>query len=213
MNDFRAHHGLRFPLKRTKTTLSTLLWFHLLLFWLIFFPSATVACCGPSRSFSFFSSIRTWQQGKLLSKHRGNLLAADSKVLFVLTHAGLFELFAVTHVFLHVLLKWKWYPHVLVCSLQQWVFEVVLDFFLLRIFLKSATLRRVVLESPDFYIWVAISFVLCSLQETKLLLGYCVECCSTVERLYWNWTHRKLFCHHLPKMLHTLSIFSCKYNF
>lgn len=118
VNDFCAHHGLRFPLKRTKTTLSTLLWFHLLLFWLIFFPSATVACCGPSRSFSFFSSIWTWQQGKLLSKHRGNLLAADSKVLFVLTHAGLFELFAVTHVFLHVLLKWKWYPHVLVCSLQ-----------------------------------------------------------------------------------------------
>lgn len=118
MNDLSAHHGYGFPLKRTKKTKTTCLLavvsvvsFSNLL---IFFSSATVTYCGTMQQFFW-----RWQQGKLSSiQTEQNFLGADSKVLFVLlTHAGLFELFAVTRVFLHVLLKWKWYPHTLV-----WVF-------------------------------------------------------------------------------------------
>lgn len=103
-NDLSAHHCYGFPLKRTKKNLR---WFHLFLFSnvLIFFLSATVTCCGQcSRFFSLLFGLDN-RVNSLLSKRRGNFLG--SKVLFVLTHAGLCELFAVTRVFLHVLSKWK----------------------------------------------------------------------------------------------------------
>lgn len=70
----------------------------------VFFVSATVTCCGTYKS-SFSSSLGHDNRVTLLSKRRGNLFLADLKVLFVLRRAGLFELFAVTRVFLHVLLK------------------------------------------------------------------------------------------------------------
>lgn len=70
----------------------------------------------------------------LLSKRGGNFLG--SKVLFVLTHAGLCELFAV----FSFMCCWSENPHMLVCDLQEWRgFNL---FFILRNFLKSATLRR-----------------------------------------------------------------------
>lgn len=53
----------------------------------------------------FFPSIWTQQQGELSFIQTQKELSTDSKVLFVLRHAGLFELFAVTRIFLHVLLK------------------------------------------------------------------------------------------------------------
>lgn len=55
----------------------------------------------PKQRFIFIFSLLFGlnKQGKLFYPN------TDSKVLFVLTHAGLLELFAVSNVFLHVLLK------------------------------------------------------------------------------------------------------------
>lgn len=75
------------------------------------------------------------------------------------------------------------------------------QFFKGFFFLKSATQqrcrRRTVLQITRLL--YQSSNILCLVFTTGnagQLLGYWVEICSTVERLYRYWSHCKLFCHH-----------------
>lgn len=172
---------------------------------LIFFP-ATVTCCGPNSS--FFSCTWTWQQGKLFYPNaKGNFLGADSKVLFLCWHT-LDCLTCLQWLMFSFMCYWS-ENRILtcfVCSPHWWVFDVVSDFLssfflLLRIFRKSATLRRrgrrIVLRITRLL--YQSSNILCLVITTghreQFLWFDCWECCGTVCRLYRNWNHRKLFCH------------------
>lgn len=139
------------------------------------FPYATVTRCGPSSSSGCFLLSLDNRVNTFIQTQRKRS-RCRFKVLLVLTHAGRF---AVTHVSLHVLLTWKWYPHTLVCSLQEWAlvwfiwfqplkffffFSKDFFFFLWRVRHSRDARGK---QSADFYIRVAISFVLCSLQAMR----------------------------------------------
>lgn len=128
----------------------------------------------------------------------------------MLTHAGLFELFAVTRVFLPVT-SWRPREGFFLTCFQPFTFFF---FFYEAVFWRArrrgvAAGGRPFFESPDFYIRVAISFLSRVHRRTRraVSLGRWAECCSTVERLYWKLKPPQIVlpsC--LPKMLHAVFV-------